>query len=74
MSTATLRRELALLRCLDDALFRPEVRHALQRLIEQGWTDALRFLQPDERIYTFWDYFRNVWGRDAADRSLSSNK
>ena len=34
----------------------------------QGWTDALRALHPDERIYTFWDYFRNAFGRDAGLR------
>jgi exodeoxyribonuclease-3 len=25
-----------------------------RRLVAQGWTDALRALHPDERIYTFW--------------------
>ena len=48
-------------RWLDDALFRPEVRAAFRELVAQGWTDALRTLHPDERIYTFWDYFRNAW-------------
>lgn len=52
----------------DDALFRPEVREAFHGLVAQGWTDALRKLHPDERIYTFWDYFRNAWGRDAGLR------
>jgi exodeoxyribonuclease-3 len=52
----------------DDALFRPEVRAAFGRLAKQGWTDALRDLHPDERIYTLWDYFRNAWGRDAGLR------
>jgi exodeoxyribonuclease-3 len=52
----------------DDALFRPEVREAYARLVAQGWTDALRALHPDERIYTFWDYFRNAFGRDAGLR------
>ncbi|MBD3817400.1 exodeoxyribonuclease III [Brevundimonas diminuta] len=52
----------------DDALFRPEVRDAYQRLLAQGWTDALRTLHPGERIYTFWDYFRNRWPRDAGLR------
>ena len=52
-------------RWLDDALFRPEVRDAYRRLVEQGWTDALRELHPGERIYTFWDYFRNAFARDA---------
>ena len=55
-------------RWVDDALFRPEVRAAFQRLVEQGWTDALRELHPGERIYTFWDYFRNAWSRDAGLR------
>jgi exodeoxyribonuclease III len=47
-------------RWLDDALFRPEVRAVFHRLVAAGWTDALRRLHPDERIYTFWDYFRNA--------------
>ncbi|MGY2736337.1 exodeoxyribonuclease III [Sphingomonas sp. UYP23] len=34
----------------------------------QGWTDALRTLHPDATIYTFWDYFRNAYGRDAGLR------
>nr|CAD6616226.1 exodeoxyribonuclease III [Rhizobium sp. Khangiran2] len=52
----------------DDALFRPEVREVFRNLMSQGWTDALRHLHPDERIYTFWDYFRNAWGRNAGLR------
>ena len=52
----------------DDALFRPEVRDAFHRLVAQGWLDALRALHPDERIYTFWDYFRNAFARDAGLR------
>lgn len=52
----------------DDALFAPEVRAAFARLVAQGWTDALRHLHPDETIYTFWDYFRNAYGRDAGLR------
>jgi exodeoxyribonuclease-3 len=52
----------------DDALFRPEVRAAFARLLAQGWTDALRELHPGERIYTFWDYFRNAFGRNAGLR------
>jgi len=52
----------------DDALFRPEVREAFKKLTAQGWTDALRHLHPDEKIYTFWDYFRNAYGRNAGLR------
>jgi exodeoxyribonuclease-3 len=55
-------------RWVDDALFRPEVRAAFHRLVAQGWTDALRRLHPDERLYTFWDYFRNAWARNAGLR------
>jgi exodeoxyribonuclease-3 len=55
-------------RFVDDALFRPEVREAFHRLLGQGWTDALRTLHPEERIYTFWDYFRNAWPRNAGLR------
>ena len=52
----------------DDALFRPEVREAFARLVEQGWTDAIRHLHPNQRIYTFWKYFRNAFSRDAGLR------
>jgi exodeoxyribonuclease III len=52
----------------DDALFRPEVREAFHRLLAQGWTDALRTMHPGETIYTFWDYFRNAYGRNAGLR------
>jgi exodeoxyribonuclease III len=52
----------------DDALFRPEVRTAYAALVTQGWTDALRELHPNERIYTFWKYFRNAFARDAGLR------
>ncbi|MBX3499195.1 MAG: exodeoxyribonuclease III [Alphaproteobacteria bacterium] len=55
-------------RWIDDALFLPESRAAFRRLVAQGWTDAVRHLHPDQRIYTFWDYFRNSWPRDAGIR------
>ncbi|MBW3544052.1 MAG: exodeoxyribonuclease III [Bacteroidetes bacterium] len=55
-------------RWLDDALFRPETRTAYQKLITQGWTDAIRKLYPEERVYTYWDYFRNAFGRNAGIR------
>jgi exodeoxyribonuclease-3 len=55
-------------RWVDDALFRPESRAAYHALLAQGWTDCLRELHPGEKIYTFWDYFRNAYGRDAGLR------
>jgi len=55
-------------RWLKDALFAPEARNKLAALIDQGWTDALRKLHPDERIYTFWHYWRNSFERDAGIR------
>jgi exodeoxyribonuclease-3 len=55
-------------RWLDDALFAPEARAAYAKLLKQGWTDALRTRHPGEKIYTFWDYFRNAFGRNAGLR------
>ncbi|MGL4289947.1 MAG: exodeoxyribonuclease III [Phreatobacter sp.] len=52
----------------DNALLQPESRKAWRRLADQGWIDALRQLFPEERIYTFWDYRRNRWRRDAGLR------
>jgi exodeoxyribonuclease-3 len=55
-------------RWVKDALFAPEVRTAYARLLTMGWTDALRAFHPGERIYTFWDYFRNAFARNAGLR------
>jgi exodeoxyribonuclease-3 len=55
-------------RWVEDALFAPAVRSAYARLLDQGWTDALRARHPDETIYTFWDYFRNAYARNAGLR------
>ena len=55
-------------RWVEDALFRPETRAAFKRLLDQGWTDAIRKLHPQETIYTFWDYFRDAYGRNAGLR------
>jgi len=55
-------------RWLDDALFQPEPRALYRRLIAQGWTDAIRHLHPDETIFTFWDYWRNAFQRNAGIR------
>jgi bifunctional non-homologous end joining protein LigD len=53
---------------LENALYRPEIRLAYKNLVDQGWTDAIRSLYPDERIYTFWDYLRDAYGRNAGLR------
>lgn len=55
-------------RWVNDALFQPEVRASFKKLMDEGWVDAIRTLYPDEVIYTFWDYFRNAYGRDAGLR------
>jgi exodeoxyribonuclease III len=51
-----------------DALIQPQSRACFQRLLEQGWHDAIRARFPDERVYTFWDYFRQSWERNAGLR------
>lgn len=52
----------------DNALVQPESRAAFRKLVGRSWTDALRSKYPDERIYTFWDYKRQRWPRDAGLR------
>ena len=52
----------------DDALVQPETRAAYKKLVAQGWTDSLRALHPDKPMYTFWDYMRRRWERDAGLR------
>ena len=51
-----------------NALLQPGPRAAYRRLLEQGWVDAIRALHPGEPMYTFWDYMRNRWARDAGLR------
>jgi len=55
-------------RWVEDALFRPETREAFRKLMAQGWTDAIRKIYPTETIYTFWDYFRDAYKRNAGLR------
>lgn len=55
-------------RWVNDALFRTETRETFQRLLAQGWTEAIRTLHPDEVIYTYWDFFRNAFERNAGLR------
>jgi exodeoxyribonuclease-3 len=51
-----------------DALLQPETRGAYATLLAQGWLDTLRHLHPGQRVYTFWDYFRQHWQRDSGLR------
>lgn len=53
---------------IDNALLQPEARAAFAKLKRQGWTDALRTMHPNERLYTFWDYRRKRWARNAGLR------
>jgi exodeoxyribonuclease-3 len=46
----------------------PEPRAAYARLLAQGWTDAIHAFHPNEPKYTFWDYLRDAWGRNAGMR------
>jgi exodeoxyribonuclease III len=52
----------------DDALLQPESRAAYRRLLQQGWVDAVRAQHPDAAMYTYWDYKRRRWPRDAGLR------
>lgn len=61
----------------DNALVQPQSRAAFQRLLDQGWVDAIRKKHPKATVYTFWDYMRNRWPRDAGlrlDHILLSRK
>jgi exodeoxyribonuclease III len=52
----------------DDALVQPQSRERYARLLAQGWTDAIRARHPNERVYTYWDYMRKRWERNAGLR------
>ncbi len=61
----------------DNALVQPQSRAAYRRLVDQGWSDAIRAAFPDETVFTFWDYMRNRWQRNAGlriDHLLLSRK
>ena len=51
-----------------DALLQPQSRECYKRLLEQGWVDSIRHLHPEEKVFTFWDYFRKHWERDSGLR------
>jgi exodeoxyribonuclease-3 len=53
---------------LKDALLQPETRECYRRLLAQGWTDSIRARFPDQRVYTFWDYFRQHWEKNSGLR------
>jgi exodeoxyribonuclease III len=53
---------------LKDALLQPQSREAFQKLLQQGWVDSIARKHPGEPMYTFWDYFRNRWQRNAGLR------
>jgi exodeoxyribonuclease III len=53
---------------LKDALLQPESRECYQRLLSQGWTDSVRARFPGQRVYTFWDYFRQHWQKNSGLR------
>ncbi|MDE1167800.1 MAG: exodeoxyribonuclease III [Pseudomonas sp.] len=53
---------------LKDALLQPQSRECYQRLLDQGWIDSIRHLYPEERVYTFWDYFRQHWQKNSGLR------
>jgi exodeoxyribonuclease-3 len=55
-------------RLQDNALLQPEVRAAFRRLLDDGWTDALRTVHPDGPLWTFWSYLRNRWPNDKGMR------
>lgn len=60
-----------------NALVQPQSRAVFKRLIDQGWVDAIRRAHPDDTVYTFWDYMRNRWPRNAGlrlDHLLLSRK
>jgi exodeoxyribonuclease-3 len=47
-----------------DALFLPESRAALRRMLHLGLTDAIRSRDPRPGLYTFWDYQAGAWERN----------
>ena len=49
----------------DDALCRPESRARFRELINLGYTEAFRALNPDaKRAWSYWDYQGGAWDRD----------
>lgn len=49
---------------VNDALFQPESRGAFRRLVNLGFTEAVRATSDDPGIYTFWDYQAGAWQKN----------
>jgi exodeoxyribonuclease III len=49
---------------VNDALFQPESRQALRRLVNLGFTDATRAVTDSTNVYTFWDYQAGAWQKN----------
>ena len=47
-----------------DALFDPQSRSRFWRILNLGFSDALRVLYQEERLFTFWDYQKGSWQKD----------
>ena len=48
----------------DDALFLPESRAAFRRIVNLGFSDAVRETTQADEVYTFWDYQGGAWPKN----------
>jgi len=48
----------------NDALFLPPTRAAFRRLVNLGFTDAVRATSDADDLFTFWDYTAGAWRRN----------
>ncbi len=48
----------------NDALYRLEIRKKLRVMFNLGFQDAYRYIYPDKKEYTFWDYTSGAWQKD----------
>lgn len=49
---------------LGDALYQPETRQAFRRLVNLGFTEAVRSVTDQRDVYTFWDYQAGAWQKN----------
>ena len=47
-----------------DALFKPKTRSKFRRLLNLGYTEALRAVTDAPAVYTFWDYQAGAWQKN----------